>query len=79
MSFGIRLEPHFQAISEVSRCALMITEALPETDTTLELVHLLTMQADILTDLIEGKHFGSRALEQITTYCQQTCNDLETR
>lgn len=71
------IEPHFMAITESARAALIISEKLPDTDAVLELRSILSMQCEILTDVIDGKHFGSRALEQFTTYCQQTCNEME--
>lgn len=70
-------EPHFLAITEVCRAAILICEALPETNTVLELKSLLEIQRSIHEDMAEGKHFGTRRLEAVISLCQKTCKELE--
>lgn len=71
------IEIHLAATIEACRAAILISENLPETDSTLELKNILSMQLRILLDIIENKHFGSRALDNFIIECRHICNVLE--
>lgn len=70
-------EPHLLAICNACRTSLSMLNELPETDTVLEIKSVLEMQKEILSDFLNGQHFGSRALHQFILYCHQTCEELE--
>ena len=74
----IIIEPtHMSAILHACRTSILICEALPETETVMELKSILSMEGEILDCALQGHHFGTKALQQFRTYCQQTSNELE--
>lgn len=67
----IKIEPHFFSVIKACESACELLEILPQEDIVLDLIDLLNMQYDVLSHMIEDKHFGSNNLEIFINYSKE--------
>ena len=60
---------HLIAVLQASETAIDLISSLPKCDLCDELRDLLDVQAEILTDMSQGTHFGSSRLSSYIDYC----------
>lgn len=73
----MQVEPHVFAIIKSCDAANVLAELLPDCDIADELKYILTMQHQILLEMIQGRHFGSKMLEHFNMELDETLRNVE--
>lgn len=71
----IKIEAHFYAAFKASQVACELLDVLPETDIHEELKNVMNVQFDLFVHMIEGKHYGTRHLEDFISYTDELKNE----
>lgn len=66
-----KVEPHFLAAYLASEASISLLEVMPESDLISELKNLIYIQHDIMTHVIEGKHYGTDNINQFISYTNE--------
>lgn len=64
----IKIDPHFYAAFSACSSACQLLELLPASDLVDDIRDLLHIQHDLFLHMIEGKHYGSDALDEFMKY-----------
>lgn len=73
----IKVEPHVFAVVSSSNIACEVAELLPECDLGEELKQILSIQHEILLEMIQGRHFGTAQLENFISYLDETQQNVK--
>ena len=71
------VEHHLLAAQKCVDTTLELLEVLPETDATIKMRELLEYQFDVLSCLINDRHFGSDGLDAIIQDCHTIINGID--
>jgi len=62
------VDVHFVAAFSACDAMAHLSDLLPKTDLVLELQELIYTQHDLFIHMLEGRHYGSDALDEFCTY-----------
>lgn len=72
----IKIEPHFLASYLACESACALLDIMPNTDLVEELRNLIYIQHDLMTHIIEGKHYGSDNISEFVQFTQQVKDEV---
>jgi hypothetical protein len=67
----MHVDAHLYAALLAGNSALALSEVLPDTDLVQEISFILDTQLKLFAHLIEGKHFGTDALQEFIIVCDE--------
>jgi hypothetical protein len=68
---------HFKGIIAAAHAAHHLCKLLPPSDLKDELSNIILIQCEIINSLIEGKHFGHKALDNCIEYAIERSNEAK--
>jgi hypothetical protein len=67
----MHVDAHLYAALLAGNSAFALCEVLPDTDIVNEMSFILDTQLKLFAHLIEGKHFGTEALQEFIVVCDE--------
>lgn len=72
----IKLEPHFLGAYCANDAAIAVVDMFPDTDLMSSLKNLMYIQHDLMTHMIESKHYGTENIENFIEYTQEVKDEV---
>lgn len=72
----VKMEPHFLAAYLASETACSVLEIMPDTDLVEELRNLIYIQNELMSHLIEGKHYGTDNITSFVEFTQEVKQEI---
>lgn len=68
MSRHLNIEPHFRAVIVACETSWQLLSLLPDADLIEEIRELMFVQHEVFLHMLEGRHYGSNALDEFVEY-----------